>query len=81
VEFSSKINVWLQAAKPGWLGGKPDFRSNLFLLIQLKPLSSAGFAKADSQNLAFKELGYQNIENKPFSRGPFAMGEPSLPRL
>jgi hypothetical protein len=57
-----------------------DFEANLFLLTRMKALSSKGFAKKWTwQNLVFKELRYQNLENKTLRRTGFALSGPSLP--
>jgi hypothetical protein len=54
--------------------------SNFFIDPAQKPYPARVSRKWTSQNLDFKELKYQNLENKELSGAGFALGGPSLPR-
>jgi hypothetical protein len=54
--------------------------SNFFIDPGRKPCPARVSRKWTSQNLDFKELKYQNLENKELSGAGFALGGPSLPR-
>jgi hypothetical protein len=80
VEFPSKIKPWPKPVDLDRFGDQTDLGSKIFSPIRLKALSSTGFAKVDFAKLVFKDLRYQNLENKELSGAGFALGEPSLPR-
>ena len=73
--------LWPKPAELDRPGGSGGFRMNFFFTESGgKPCPARVLQKWTSQNLVFKELRYQNLENKQLSGAGFALGGPSLPR-
>lgn len=75
--FVPQINFRLDSPRSVAVPNRPDLRSKFFRSTPLKSLPSTGSAKRISQNPVFKELKYQNIENKEFEADRSGPSRPS----
>jgi len=55
-------------------------RRIFFISMPPKALLGKGFAKRTLQNIVFKELRYQNLDNERLRVARFGLSGPSLPR-